>query len=158
MVARAGAVGSLALQLAVASGVTVIATASAGSQDYLAALGASPTAYGVGLVDRVRALAPRGIDAVFDVAVKGALPDSIALRGVTGRIITIAGFAAQSLTFSSGSPETRSTTDLADLAGRATRGDLLVMVAGRYPLADAASAHRITDAGHGCGKLVLTVA
>lgn len=36
---------------------------------------------------QVRALAPNGIDAVLDAAGKGALPDSIELRGGIDRII-----------------------------------------------------------------------
>src|SRR3954451_13282991 len=99
-----GAVGTVAIQLATARGARVIATASPSNQDYLTSLGASATVYGEGLVERVRALAPDGVDAVFDLAGKGALEDSIALRGGTTRIVTIADSRAQQLgvTFSGG--------------------------------------------------------
>src|SRR4051812_47631984 len=76
-----GAVGTVAIQLATARGARVIATASPSNQDYLTSLGASATVYGEGLVERVQALAPDGVDAVFDLAGKGALEDSITLRG-----------------------------------------------------------------------------
>lgn len=69
----AGAVGTVAVQLATARGARVIATAGPTNQDYLTSLGASATVYGEGLVERVRALAPGGVDAVFDLAGKGAL-------------------------------------------------------------------------------------
>lgn len=89
----AGGVGTLAIQLATFLGVNVIATAGPGNQEYLATLGATPTVYGPGLVERVRALAPDGVDAVLDVAGKDAVPASIELRGGTERIVTIADFA-----------------------------------------------------------------
>jgi hypothetical protein len=41
-------------------------------------------------VERVRALAPNGIDAVFDVAGHDALADSVELRRGTSRIVTVA--------------------------------------------------------------------
>jgi NADPH:quinone reductase-like Zn-dependent oxidoreductase len=152
-----GAVGTLAVQLAVARGARVIATAGPSNQDYLAALGATATVYGTGLVERVRALAPDGIDAVFDLAGKGALEDSIMLRGGTERIVTIADFRAQQLgvTFSSGSAAP-SVERLAALAQDAATGRLVTTVTA-YPLEQAAAAQQVSDAGHVRGKLVLTV-
>jgi NADPH:quinone reductase-like Zn-dependent oxidoreductase len=151
----AGAVGTVAAQLALTRGATVIGTASAANHEYLSALGIIPTAYGAGLVERVRALAPNGVDAVFDVAGKGALPDSIELRGGTDRIVTIADPTARALgvTFSSGG----NTVDLPGLATRVVKGALVVAISGAYPLADVATAHRVLEAGHARGKLVLTV-
>lgn len=67
----AGVVGSVAVQLAVAAGVTVIGTASQPNHDYLRDLGAVAVAYGDGLAERVRAVAPQGVDAVFDAAGQG---------------------------------------------------------------------------------------
>jgi NADPH:quinone reductase-like Zn-dependent oxidoreductase len=154
----AGAVGTLAVQLAKARGAHVIGTAGPGNQEYVASLGATPTTYGEGLTERVRALAPNGVDAVFDVAGQGALPDSIDLRGGTDRIVTIADFRAEQfgVTFTAG-PQERSAAHLAELAERAAKGDLITTVAATYPLAEAAAAQRASDAGHVRGKLVLTV-
>ena len=56
----AGAVGTVAVQLAVASDAAVIGTASEPNHDYLRELGATPVLYGGGLVDRVRALRRTG--------------------------------------------------------------------------------------------------
>ncbi|WP_415975756.1 NADP-dependent oxidoreductase [Rhodococcus sp. 077-4] len=153
-----GAVGTVAVQLALARGARVIGTAGSANQDYLSSLGATATTYGDGLVERVRALAPDGIDAVFDVAGKGALPDSIVLRGGTDRIVTIADFAASRLgvTFSS-SPRERSAAALAAQAQLAASGALVIPVT-TYPLDQAAAAQQDSDAGHSRGKLVLTVA
>jgi NADPH:quinone reductase-like Zn-dependent oxidoreductase len=55
-----GNVGGAAVQLAVARGARVIGTASTANHDYVRSLGAQPVAYGEGMVDRVRALAPEG--------------------------------------------------------------------------------------------------
>ncbi|MCX4703965.1 NADP-dependent oxidoreductase [Streptomyces sp. NBC_01352] len=153
----AGAVGTLAVQLATARGARVIGTAGAANQDYLASLGATATLYGEGLVKRVRALAPDGVDAVFDLAGKGALEDSITLRGGTERIVTIADLRAHQLgiTFSS-SPRERSADGLAVLAQDAATGKVVTTVTA-YPLAEAATAQQLSDAGHVRGKLVLTV-
>lgn len=151
-----GAVGTVAVQLATARGARVIATAGPSNQDYLTSLGATATVYGDGLVERVQALAPDGVDAVFDLAGKGALEDSITLRGSTGRIVTIADFGARQLgvTFSQG-PQQRSATRLAALAQDAAAGKLVTTVT-TYPLAQAATAQQVSEAGHVRGKLVLT--
>ncbi|MFB4268353.1 NADP-dependent oxidoreductase [Nonomuraea sp. GTA35] len=153
----AGAVGTLAVQLATARGARVIGTAGPGNQEYLASLGATATVYGEGLVERVRALAPDGVDAVFDLAGKGALEDSITLRGGTDRIVTIADFRAQQLgiTFANG-PQEASSGRLAALAQDAATGKVVTTVTA-YPLGQAATAQQVSDAGHVRGKLVLTV-
>src|SRR5207245_2196133 len=89
----AGVVGSVAVQLARLRGARVIATGSAANQALLASLGATPVVYGDGLVARVRALgAP--VDAVFDAAGKGALPESIELGGGQARLVTVAASCA----------------------------------------------------------------
>ncbi|WP_406215585.1 NADP-dependent oxidoreductase [Streptomyces canus] len=153
----AGAVGTLAVQLATARGARVIATAGPANQDYLTSLGATATLYGEGLVERVRTLAPDGVDAVFDLAGKGALEDSITLRGGTDRIVTISDFRAHQLgiTFSSGGQE-RSASRLAALAQDAATGKLVTTVTA-YPLDQAATAQQVSGAGHVRGKLALTL-
>jgi NADPH:quinone reductase-like Zn-dependent oxidoreductase len=153
----AGGVGTLAIQLAAARGARVIATAGPANQEYLASLGAIATVYGEGLVERVRALAPDGVDAVFDLAGKGALEDSITLRGGTERIVTIADFRARQLgiTFSSSSPD-KSADRLAALAEEAATGKIVTTVSA-YPLDQAATAQQVSGAGHVRGKLVLTL-
>jgi NADPH:quinone reductase-like Zn-dependent oxidoreductase len=152
-----GGVGTLAVQLATARGAKVIATAGPANQDYLTSLGATATVYGEGLVERVRALAPDGVDAVFDLAGKGALEDSITLLGGTERIVTIADFRAQQLgiTFASG-PAEASADRLAAVAQDAAAGKLVTTVTA-YPLDQAAAAQEVSDTGHVRGKLVITV-
>jgi NADPH:quinone reductase-like Zn-dependent oxidoreductase len=69
--AAAGGVGTFAVQLAVARGVRVIGTASERNHDYLRSIGALPITYGDGLAERVRSVAPDGVDAVLDASGRG---------------------------------------------------------------------------------------
>jgi len=112
--------------------------------------------YGDGLVARVRALG-LPVDAVFDASGKGALPDSIELRGGTTRIVTIADPSAFQLgvAFSAGTPEMRNLVVLRTMADLATRGKLTVAIAAALPLADAARAHALIEGSHAPGKIVL---
>ncbi|MGV9612990.1 NADP-dependent oxidoreductase [Nocardia xishanensis] len=154
-----GAVGSMAVQLARVEGVTVIGTAGSANQDLVRALGATPTPYGDGLVERVRALAPHGVDAVFDAAGHGVLPAAIELRGGTDRIVTIADGAAAELgiVFSAG-PGPRSAALLGVIAERVARGEFRLPGSARvFPLVEAAAAQREMEHGRGPGKVVLTV-
>jgi NADPH:quinone reductase-like Zn-dependent oxidoreductase len=62
-----GGVGSFAVQIARALKARVLGTASEANHDYLRGLGAIPFTYGEGLVERVRAQFPEGVDAVLDL-------------------------------------------------------------------------------------------
>ncbi|TQM78992.1 NADPH:quinone reductase-like Zn-dependent oxidoreductase [Saccharothrix saharensis] len=154
----AGGVGTMAVQLGVLAGLRVVGTAGPANQEHVAALGATPTTYGDGLVERVRAVAPDGVDAVFDVAGKGVLPAAIELRGGTDRIVTIADApaAAELGVVFTGGPQERSAERLAELAELAAKGELLTTVAATFPLTEVAEAHRLVAGGHGRGKVVLT--
>jgi NADPH:quinone reductase-like Zn-dependent oxidoreductase len=155
----AGAVGSIAVQLAKAAGATVIGTASPANHEFLRSLGAVPLEYGDGLVDRVRAAAPQGVDAVFDTAGQGVLPDSIELRGGTDRIVTIADFGAAELGVAASMGASKSPEEIAaDLTNQlraAAAGDLRVRIAQTFPLADAAKAQELSESGHARGKVVV---
>jgi NADPH:quinone reductase-like Zn-dependent oxidoreductase len=70
----------------------VIGTASPANHDYLRSLGAEPVAYGEGLVERVRVLAPEGVDVALDVAGSGVLPELIELAGGPKHVVTVADF------------------------------------------------------------------
>ncbi|HTN88556.1 MAG TPA: zinc-binding dehydrogenase [Sorangium sp.] len=86
----AGGVGVFVVQMARIAGARVIGTASAASADFLRALGAEPVAYGDGLADRVRALAPRGITAAIDLYGTETAHAARALGVPDTRITTIA--------------------------------------------------------------------
>lgn len=153
----AGAVGGVAVQLAVARGATVIGTASPANHEHLRSLGVVPVAYGEGLTGRVREVAPQGVDAVFDAAGQGALPASVELRdGTTDRIITIAdAVAAHELGIHFSAHGERTPEGLAEHARLAATGELRIEVAQSFPLADAAGAQTRSATGHTRGKLLL---
>jgi NADPH:quinone reductase-like Zn-dependent oxidoreductase len=153
-----GAVGSLAVQLANTRGARVIGTASARNQEFVRSLGAIPVQYGDGLVERVRGLAPRGVDATFDAAGKGALPASIELTGGPTRVITIADpdAAKYGVRYSSGGSKDP-VRILSQLVPQVASGAVQIRIARIFPLASAAEAQAMSEAGHAEGKLVLTV-
>ncbi|MFI8872925.1 NADP-dependent oxidoreductase [Streptomyces sp. NPDC055243] len=154
-----GSVGSAVVQLAVVRGARVIGTASPANHDYLRSLGAEPVAYGEGLVERVRALAPKGVDRALDVAGSGVLPDLIGLVGGPEHVVTIADFAGAQqygVTFSRGD-DGRALHALADVGGLIEAGRFSLPVARTFPLAEVAKAHRVMEDGQARGKLVLLV-
>jgi NADPH:quinone reductase-like Zn-dependent oxidoreductase len=153
-----GAVGSIAVQLAVAQGATVIATAGESNADYLVSLGATPVRYGDGLVERVQQISPR-IDAALDAAGLGGLEDLITLRGGTDRVVTVADPAAFDLgvAFDAGGPEGHNVGVLTELAEMAGAGALQIRHARSYPLTEAAQAQQFSASGHPNGKITLDV-
>lgn len=153
----AGGVGTVAVQLARARGATVIGTASAANHEYLRSLGAIPVTYGDGLIDRVQALAPEGVDAAFDAAGRGALEASVELIDDRNRIITIVDFELAERLGVRGVRSQRSTARLDDLVDLCDGGRLRIHVRRAFPLHEAAAAHREIETGHGRGKIVLTI-
>jgi NADPH:quinone reductase-like Zn-dependent oxidoreductase len=154
-----GSVGSAAVQLAVVRGARVIGTASLANHGYLRSLGAEPVAYGEGLAGRVRALAPDGVDAALDVAGSGVLPELIELAGGPEHVVTIADFGGareHGVRFSSGDAG-RAVYALAEIGELIGSGRFWLPVAQTFPLAEVAEAHRVSEAGHVRGKLVLLV-
>ncbi|WP_327096137.1 NADP-dependent oxidoreductase [Nocardia vinacea] len=151
----AGVVGAFGVQLAVAHGVTVVGTASPRNHNYLHSLGAIPVTYGEGLADRVRALAPQGVDAVFDVAGQAALDVSIELRGGTDRIVTITDLRAFELGVVFSGDSRRFGAQLADYAQLVVDDALGVRVAASFALTDAGRAHDLSETGHADGKVIL---
>ncbi|MFB7629376.1 NADP-dependent oxidoreductase [Streptomyces sp. NPDC056149] len=154
-----GSVGSAAVQLAAVRGARVIGTASPANHDYLRSLGAEPVAYGEGLAERVRALAPDGVGRALDVAGSGVLPELIELAGAPERVVTIADFAGaqeHGVRFSRGDAG-RAVHVLAEIGALIEAGRFALPVAQTFPLAEIAEAHRASEDGHVRGKLVLLV-
>ncbi len=159
-----GGVGLLAIQLAVNLGATVIASAAETNHELLRSLGAIPVTYGPGLLQRVQAVAPSGIDAALDlIGTDEALDTSLALVSAPGRIASIAGGprrAREGAKVLGNAPGADMGADIREaarpgLAARAGAGELRVIVGATYPLEQAAAAHQAGIAGHAPGKLVL---
>jgi NADPH:quinone reductase-like Zn-dependent oxidoreductase len=157
----AGGVGSAATQIARARGARVIGTASPNNHDYLRSLGAEPTTYGEGLVERVRELVPDGVDVALDAAGGGALPALVELTGSPERVITIADYAGTQATgvkFSGGTGTGRSVHALRDIVEPIEAGQFSLPVAQTFPLEQIAEAHRLSETGHVRGKVILVLA
>ena len=153
-----GTIGSAAVQLAIARGARVIGTGSPATHEYLRTLGAEPVAYGEGMTERVRALAPEGVDLSLDAAGSGLL-ELIELAGGEDHVITIADFAGAKkygVRFSSGESG-RAIYALAQVAELVDSGNFLLPVEQTFPLADIAEAQRVGETGGVRGKIVLLV-
>lgn len=156
----AGGVGSVVAQLAKERGATVIGTARAQNHDALRAFGAEPVEYGDGLLDRVRAAAPNGIDAAVDaVGTDEAIDVSLEVLTDRARLVTTAAFGrAEADGFSTvGGPASMERRRLASpaLLKQAAAGVIEVTVAKTFPLSDAAQAHAELQSTHPRGKFVL---
>ncbi|MFD5468713.1 NADP-dependent oxidoreductase [Kitasatospora sp. NPDC127059] len=151
-----GGVGTVAVQLARALGATVIGTASERNHDYLRELGAIPVAYGEGLVERVRAVAPQGVHAAFDAAGRGALAASVELVADRDRIGTVVDYPEAQRLGVRGLRGPRTAERLTELVRLWETGGLRIEVAESLPLERAEQAHRLVGTGHVRGKVVLT--
>jgi NADPH:quinone reductase-like Zn-dependent oxidoreductase len=151
----AGGVGAVAVQIGIARGATVIASAGQGNQDYLREIGASPVLYGEGLLERVRAIAPGGVDAVFDVAGKSPLADLVSLVPKPSQVVTIAqynlGDSGVQLTTGRSAHAKQALAETAELLEQ----NKLVIKFQTFPFDRAAEAHAASERGHLRGKLVL---
>jgi NADPH:quinone reductase-like Zn-dependent oxidoreductase len=159
--AAAGGVGHLAVQIAKARGAHVIGTASAGHHDLVRSLGADE------MIDYTAvdfASAASGVDVVLDpvggdygVRSLGVLtPNGILVSllpfapGVPGEAARLGARAELMLV----EHDHAGMTAIADLV---SAGKLKPVIAGTFPLSDAAKAHELGQAGHVGGKLVLTM-
>jgi NADPH:quinone reductase-like Zn-dependent oxidoreductase len=156
----AGGVGQAAVQIARDRGARVIGTASEANHEFLRSLGAQATTYGDGLAERVRELAPEGVDAALDAAGGGALPALVQVTGDPQRVITIADYQGAEETgvpFSGGMGTERAVHALREIAEPIEAGRFTLPVAQSFELEAIAEAHRVGEDGHAPGKLVLLV-
>ena len=157
-----GAVGVSVLQQARHLGARAIGTASERNFDTVRRFGGVPVAYGTGLADRVRAAAPDGVVAAIDtVGTDEAVDVSLELVADRNRIVTIAAFGrageAGIRSVGGGNPASIAFRAAARprLIELARAGDLVVPVAGTFPLGEARQALRLLMTGHPGGKLAL---
>lgn len=153
--AAAGGVGVLGVQLAKAKGARVIGTASPKNHDFLRSLGVEPVAYGEGLAERVRALAPEGVDLVADF-VGGVLDVTRAVLREGGRHGSIADPSVREAggLYAWVRPSGEELQVLADMAAA---GRLVVPIAETFPLEQAADALKLNQTGHARGKIIVRV-
>jgi NADPH2:quinone reductase len=158
----AGGVGTSAVQQAALLGARVIGTAAERDFDAVRGFGATPVAYGPGLEERVRQVAPDGIDAAIDtVGVDEAVDVSLALVSDRGRIVSIAAFgrAGQDGFQLVGGSVPRSGPFRAaarrPLLDLAAEGKLTVPIGQTFPLSEAPRAVEALRGKRPYGKLAL---
>ncbi|WP_018330396.1 NADP-dependent oxidoreductase [Actinomycetospora chiangmaiensis] len=150
-----GAVGTAATAAAVHAGATVIGTAREANHESMRAAGVLPTPYGPGLPDRVRALAPQGVDVALHAAASDALPDLVEIVGDPTRVVTVIDRdgAARLGTHLVDAANDSAVLAVAAELGRA--GHYRPRVAHVLPLDDIVKAHELAAAGN--GKVVVTL-
>jgi NADPH:quinone reductase-like Zn-dependent oxidoreductase len=149
----AGGVGVLAAQLALARASRVIGAASMRHHDFLKSIGVLPVAHGERLADRVRALAPNGLDAVLDCVGNGVLHSTANLGSSRMRACSIAD-GGPSITTVFARLDGAALTRLVEMVDE---GTLRVPIAATYPLAQAAAAQTALKQPHASGKIILVV-
>ncbi len=152
----AGGVGAVTVQVAVARGLRVVASAGQDNQDYLREIGATPVRYGDGVADRVRAAANATIAGVIDIAGKTPIDVLISLVVQPRQVVTIANFGAgeSGVQVTGGGADSHPFEALAETAELLEQGKLVIKVQ-TFPIDRGAEALQISQAGHVRGKLVL---
>lgn len=155
--AAAGGVGTVLVQLLRERGARVLAIASPTHHDWLRERGAEPVSYGEGLLDRLRAAAPQGVDAFIDLYGPEYVRLAVELGVPVERIDTIISFAEAAAVGakSEGSVAGTSTAVLTEIVELALDGRLEVPIAATYPLERVRDAVVELERGHTRGKVVL---
>lgn len=162
--AGAGGVGSLGIQIAKHLGATVFTTASAVNTGYCRDLGADEVIdyQTISYIDRVKELAPEGLDMIFD-AVGGSIPDeSLDLIKSGGALACLNEAPDEADAEARGIRAARiyaeaSGKALAHISTLIEDGALRPPEFRTFPLEAAAEAMDLSQAGHVRGKLVLLV-
>ncbi|MFB8041492.1 NADP-dependent oxidoreductase [Streptomyces hydrogenans] len=157
VLAAAGGVGSMAVQIARHLGCRVLGAVRESGRERVTALGGEPVLFDEQTFTReVRELAPQGVDAVLDTLGGPFLPHAAKLLAPGGRLASVADGEVLALggRYFWVRPDA---ADLAALADLADEGILDVRVAKTFPLERAADAQRANAEGGLQGKVVVTV-
>jgi len=152
-----GGVGAAAAQIARHGGISVIGTGSPAKKAFVESLGATHVTYGDGVADRIRAVSPDGVDAIFDLVGGDALRAVAGLVKDPAKLISAAD--AGTATELGGGPVARARNSevLEAVAALVESGSLKPFVTTVMPLDQAAAALALVESGHAQGKVVLEV-
>jgi NADPH:quinone reductase-like Zn-dependent oxidoreductase len=150
-----GGVGVPTLQLARAAGLRAVGVASPGKHALVERFGGIPVAYGDSVLDRVRAAAPDGVDAVFDMVGGDPLRAVATLLSDRSRLRSIADKELAAELGGRDVERDRSTRVLDALAALVAAGDLDPHVTEVFPLDRAEEALALVESGHAEGKVLI---
>ncbi|BBG01391.1 MULTISPECIES: zinc-binding dehydrogenase [Pseudonocardia] len=167
-----GAVGGAVVQLAVAAGARVVATASERDVEWCTGLGADVVVpYDADdLPRRLAAAAPQGYDVWWDNSGRHDFDLALPLLRLGGRVVVVAGLRAtptipvgqlyvRDASLRGFAISNASVADLADAAARVdaalASGSLRSRVGATYSLADAATAHAAMEQGSVRGRVLV---
>ncbi|MFF9645728.1 NADP-dependent oxidoreductase [Kitasatospora aureofaciens] len=153
----AGGVGVFAVQLAKLAGARVLGTASEGTFGFLRGLGAEPVAYGPGLTDRVRALAPEGITAATDLFGREAAGAALELGVAPERISVVADGPAPPPGVRKVGALDAAPGALERIADAINSGEITVPIAATFPVERIREAVTTQAGSHVHGKIVIAL-
>lgn len=148
-----GGVGHLALQIATVHELDALGVASPSKRGLIEATGATFVASGMGAADRVRALAPDGVDVLADLVGGDALRELAPLAKDPSVIVSAAD--ARTAVELGGAGRLRSDGVLGTIVGIVEHGLVDPHVVATYRLQDAAEAIAAVETGHSSGKIVI---
>ncbi|WP_318615231.1 NADP-dependent oxidoreductase [Sporosarcina sp. YIM B06819] len=156
-----GAIGTLAIQLAVARGYRVVSSASAQNHAYMLTLGAECVVdyRDADWANQVKQWMPRGVDAALAIQ-PGTGVTSMGIVKDGGKVVTISGdqFLAERQIIVeqiTNHPETKK--ELSQLASEAASGQLRIVVEHVYPFEQGVEALKKVESRHVRGKIVLSM-
>lgn len=160
--AAAGGVGHVAVQIAKARGAYVIGTASAGKHAFLRGIGADET---IDYRETDFSKEVKDIDVVLDTIGGDTSLRSLRVLRPGGLVVSILPVGSNDFHEEAERLGVRALRMLVDashsgmtaIADLVEAGALRATIAGTFPLAHAAEAHRLGDTGRTTGKLVLTM-
>ena len=141
----AGSVGSAAVQILRDAGATAIGTARADNHNYLKSLDAIPVEYGAGLLDRLAAAAPNGVDAALDCGAHGFVEHILHVLPAE-LIATVADFGATrfGVRLAGGDPHALFADSFESILPLAAEGRFATEVAAEFPLSRLADAQQLS--------------
>jgi len=155
----AGGVGHFAVQFAKHAGARVLGTGSSRNRDFVLGMGADEY-FDYTQQDVAEVLSD--VDVAFDTVGGKTTESLLSTVRSGGTLVTIAGAPPEQAAAQRGVRAERfgmnpNSQQLARIADLMTAGEVQVEIAETFPLAEAAHAHALSEAGHTRGKLVLVV-
>ncbi len=152
-----GGVGVAAAQIAARDGLRVLGTASIGKKAFVESLRVTHIKPGPGVKERVAAVAPDGVDGIFDLVGGTALEEIASVLEDRSKLISAAD--RETVARLGGSPvaRARNRAVLDAVALMVATGSLRPIVTLTFPFDAAPEALRLVEAGHARGKIVLEV-